>query len=284
MANDGEHVVLVGCGYVGEVAAAGLAATGRRVTGIRRTAPEAATPPGLDMLAMDVLDPANASALPDDADVLVFALSPGGGTPENYRRVHLDAVSIVVGRQRRPPRLVLLTTSTAVYGQDGGDWVDEDSPTIPMSETAKVLVEAEAALATLGVPAASLRLGGIYGPGRERLVRQVIAGEASCVEGHFSNRIHRDDAAGAIVHLVTSDGPVPTVCNVVDDTPALQSDVLAWLAARLDAPAPTILPAGSGTGRQATSKRVRNTVLRSTGWEPAHPSWREGYAALLEDR
>lgn len=271
-------VLVVGAGYVGGVAARLLAAQGLHVTAVRRE-PDPADD-GVHWLAADVTTPKGLAALPGTADAVVFALSPGSRDEARYRQVHVDVPAAVVDHLANTPTRTLLTVSTAVYGQDDGSVVDESSPTDPSSATARVLVEAEQALVDLGPRTTSLRLGGIYGPGRTRLVDQVRAGEATCAPGQWTNRIHRDDAAAAIVHVLGLDD-LPTVLNVVDDTPVEKCEVLRWLADELGAPAPTV---DEGAGRsRGSAKRVSNALLRSTGFRPAFPSFREGYGAMLAD-
>lgn len=279
-----EHVLVVGAGYVGMPAAGLIAATGTRVTAVRRSS-DVEVPAGVDLVAADVLTDDGLSRLPRDADAVVIALSPGGRDPERYRAVYLDAVSRVVAHQEVPPSLVAVTTSTAVYGQADGSVVHEDSPTEPSRDTAKVLVEAEAHLAGMaresGIATVSLRLAGIYGPGRTRLIEQVRDGEATCDEVTVSNRIHRDDAASAIAHLVAMPpSEVPAVLNVVDDAPTPLCEVLRWLAGQVDAAPPTVVDPGEGSSRSG-AKIVTNQRLRGLGWVPTFPTYREGFTSLL---
>ena len=146
-----------------------------------------------------------------------------------------------------------------------------------------------------------LRLGGIYGPGRTRLIEQVRDGSAVIpAESRFTNRIHRDDAAAAIVHLCTM-GTLPAAVYLgVDNEPAELGDVLEFLAAELGLPAPAAESIGAAGAAAATggasasggkasggepsrggNKRASNGLLRSTGFEFQYPSFREGYRAVL---
>jgi len=105
-------------------------------------------------------------------------------------------------------RLVLVS-STGVYGESKGGWVDEDT-TGPADATGHVLLEGERIAHGFGGRGVVLRLGGIYGPGRDRTVRRVVSGEATCPEpGVYGNRIHRDAAAGAARHLARLADPDP---------------------------------------------------------------------------
>ena len=166
--------------------------------------------------------------------------------------------------------------------------VDETSPTEPTTATARILVEAEACVARAPGTASILRLGGIYGPGRTRLIEQVRRGEARIPAGPpvYTNRIHRDDAAAALDHLLELPALDPVYLGV-DDDPAELATVLHWLAERMGAPAPRPAdpeqddaPAGR---RRRTSKRCSNARLRGSGFSFRYPSFRDGYGAMLAE-
>jgi nucleoside-diphosphate-sugar epimerase len=182
----------------------------------------------------------------------------------------------------RPDR-VLFVSSTAIYGDAGGGWVDESTQPDPGGFSGKVLVEAEellhARLAGTGTAATALRLGGIYGPGRTRLIDQVKTGAAVIPEDvRYTNRIHRDDAAAAIVHLATmADSPAPAYVGV-DNEPADLGSVLRFLAAELGLSEPPVGDAGPARG---VNKRCRNDLLRTAGFTFAFPTFREGYKDVI---
>jgi nucleoside-diphosphate-sugar epimerase len=276
------HVLVAGCGYVGTALALRLTDTGHDVTGLRRDPsglPASLRPAAVDLAAPpDVVARALADVPPVDA--VVVTVSADGRSPDAYRRAYVDAprrlLRTLAVRGDSPARVVA-TSSSAVWGQGGGAWVDESSPTAPTSATGRVLVEAERALAAGPFPTVVLRLTGIYGPGRTRLLEQVRRGEAAIPEGtSHTNRIHRDDAAGAIAHVLGLSSPA-RLYAVTDDDPARRSDVLRWLAHRLQAPDP---PRG-GPDRRRGGKRVSNARLRASGWTPTYPSFRDGYDAIV---
>ncbi len=124
-----------------------------------------------------------------------------------------------------------------------------------------------------------MRFGGIYGPGRDRLIREVKAG-ASCVADPpvYTNRIHRDDCAGVLRHLMSLRSPHVVYCGV-DSEPAARCVVLDWLADRLGAPPPARLPPDPSAAR---GKRVSNARLLESGYDFLYPSFREGYAQVLD--
>ncbi len=119
-----------------------------------------------------------------------------------------------------------------------------------------------------------LRLSGLYGGSSTRLLDQVREGRID--DPHrWTNRIHRTDAAAAVVHLLTMDAAPERLYLGTDDEPAQLGDVAAFLADRLGAPAPPPADPAQGHG-----KRLSNARLRSAGWAPTYPSYREGYAAV----
>ena len=137
-----------------------------------------------------------------------------------------------------------------------------------------------------------MRFGGIYGPGRTRLIDSVREGSATCPAGPplYTNRIHRDDCARVLEHLLFLDDPAPLYI-AVDDEPAPLDDVLDWLAQRLGVAPPlrtdqAISKPGAEQRadpalRMRASKRCSNARLRASGFQFRYPTYREGYAALL---
>jgi nucleoside-diphosphate-sugar epimerase len=283
----GERILIAGAGYVGSALAARLAADGHAVFGLRRR--PAGLPAGVTPLAADLCDPASLRALPEALDAVVYTAAAGGGGEAAYRAAYVDGVRNLLdalAARPHPPRRFLFSSSTAVYGQTGGEWVDETSPTGPADFRGRVLLEGEALLAAGPIPASVLRFGGIYGPGRTRLLDAVRAGTVALAPGgpHYTNRIHRDDCAGALRHLLGLAAPAALYLGV-DDEPADRAEVLRWLAARLGAPDPRVDPAAArDPGARGGNKRCSNARLHASGYRLAYPSFREGYSALIADR
>jgi nucleoside-diphosphate-sugar epimerase len=275
--------LVAGCGYVGSALAARLAARGCEVFGLRRR--PAGLPAGVVPVAADLSDRAGLAArLPRGLDSAIYAAAADARDEAAYRRAYVEGLANLLAALDPGSRAarVLFTSSTAVYGQDDGSFVDESSPAEPAGWNGRVMLEAEARLAASGHPFSILRLGGIYGPGRTRLIERVRAGAEPLPPGPaWTNRIHRDDAAGALDHLLGLASPEAVYLGV-DDEPADQREVLRWLAARLGVPAPAASPEDAGPSA-ATGKRCRNGRLRASGWVPRYPSYRDGYAAILEE-
>lgn len=274
------RVLVAGLGDVGGRAAARLATHGHTVVGVRRS--DAPGPDGVTMVRGDLTDPALVGTLPPDIDHVLITVSSDGRDPDRYRSAYLDGpTTLLAGLAERgdPVEHVVFTSSSAVYGQRDGEWVDESSATDPASPTAQVLVAAEQAILDGPFPATTLRLTGIYGPGRTRLVGLVRRGEA--VVGStpsYTNRIHAADAAAACTLLLGLGAAAPPVVIGTDDEPADRATVYTWLAEQLGVDGPVV---DDERAPDRGSKRCRNDLLRSLGWTPAYPTFREGYAELV---
>ena len=284
------RVALLGCGYVG-------LALGRRlrgdheVVGVRRSAAglTAVEDAGLTPVEADLTDPAHLDALPD-ADAVVFAASAGGRDAEAARETYVECQRTVIdalGRRDSPPERYVYTSSTGVYGDHGGDWVDEETPIEPVTPRQRVLAEAETvaleATEAAGMSGTVARLAGLYGPDRYRLDRYL---EGPVTEGVL-NLCHRRDAAGALAHLLESGRGRRGVVTVVDDEPVEKWTLADWLADACGEPTPpkqTVAEAletgrygEAAAERLRATKRCSNDKLRSLGYEPAVPTFREGY-------
>ncbi|KQM29453.1 NAD(P)-dependent oxidoreductase [Frigoribacterium sp. Leaf8] len=275
-------VVLAGCGDLGTEAALRFAALGHHVLGLRRSAEK--LPASIDGVSIDL--GATRPPLPDDTEIVVVALSAGSRDVDTYRASYVDGLRNVLDaldEAGASDARVLFVSSTAVYDVDDGSVVDETTPATGASPTAEVILEAEALLHARRPDGIVLRLGGIYGPGRERLITQVRDGDARLAEpagsSPHTNRIHRDDAAAAIVHLTTTSAPTDVLYVGVDDEPSRLDDVLTFVADELGSPVP---PSAPPRGRQAGGdKRLSNARLRGTGFTFEYPTFREGYRAVI---
>lgn len=272
------RVIIVGCGFLGEAAADFFAQAGWDVLGLCASEESSArlgTKP-YPVRIQDITQPAPVCPEWQGVDALVHAVSSRGGDASAYRAIYLEG--LLNGIVSFQPRRCLFVSSTSVYAQTDGSWVDETSETLPDRETGQVLLETEkVALASGGYVA---RLGGLYGPGRSVLRKRFLSGEA-VIEGdggRWINQIHRDDAARAIRHLFVHRA-VPGIYNVVDDTPATQRTLLTWLAESTGRPLPPEGAINPHRRRGRTSKRVRNARLRESDWRPVYPS----YATALAD-
>ena len=181
-------------------------------------------------------------------------------------------------------------STTGVYGDHQGGWVDESTPPAPATERGRMRVQAERQWRSVsGLPLHIFRLAGIYGPGRGPF-EKVRRGAARRIvkEGQVFSRIHVDDVAQVLEASIAQPDP-GAVYNVCDDDPAPPEDVIAYAAELLGAPPPPEIPfeqaqmTPMARSFYAESKRVCNARMRSElGVSLLHPGYRDGLRALLE--
>lgn len=272
-----ERVLLAGCGDLGQRVARRLADRGAAVWALRRHPP--AEQGAIQWLQGDLSDPASLGGLPLGITRVVFLPAPGTRDESVYRAVFVDGLRHLFGAlDRAACRRVLFVSSSAVYGEHDGAWIDETTWPDPLGFNGRLLLEAERWLASQPISSVVLRLAGIYGPGRLQLIERLRSGQARVPRDvpHWANRIHVDDAADAIVHLLMLDEVLPLYIGA-DDTP-LPLDVLYdFLARQVGVPAPAAGAAPVAVG----SKRLSNARLRESGFVPRWPDAREGYVRLL---
>jgi nucleoside-diphosphate-sugar epimerase len=269
--------LIAGCGDVGTRLACRLVLRGVRVLGLRRSS--GALPAGVEPVIADLGDPASLARLPRGITRLVYLPAPDARTPQAYRRVYVEGLDALLDRLV-PATLerALLVTSSAVYGEHAGAWVDEDTLPAPPGFNGAVLLEAEALWRSRLPDQPVLRLAGLYGPGRARVLDELRAGRARAPRAppFYVNRMHVDDAAAALDHLLSLSAPAPLYLGC-DDMPLPQFELYASLAGLLGAPVPGVGPAPAGIG----NKRLSNARLRASGFAPLWTDARRGYAALI---
>ena len=275
------RVLIAGCGDVGTALGLALCERGHDVFGARRSPHRLPMP--LRAVPLDVTDRGEIERTIPDVDVAVYAVAAGSRDEGSYRRAYVDGVSAlldVLEERAQPPRRVFFVSSTSVYGERGGAWIDETAPLAPRGFAGESLVAGERRMLASPIPATVVRFAGIYGPGRGWMIERARGG-ARCAGDppKFTNRIHRDDCAGVLAHLIGC-AQVDDAYIGVDDAPVEECEVLEWLAGRLGAPAPRRVGAAAGAS-QPSGKRCSNARLRSSGYRFRYPTWREGYAAVL---
>jgi nucleoside-diphosphate-sugar epimerase len=291
-------VAILGCGYVGLELGRQLAERGHRLIGVRRSDDGLAAieEAGFEAVQADVTEPSSLGEVPD-ADALVFAASAGGRDAAAAREVYVEGLRTAIehfGARDDPPDRLVYTGSTGVYGDHGGEWVDEETAIEAESEKAEVLAEAERiALEEAddrSIDGTVTRFGGLYGPGRTRIDRYL---KGPVTEGYL-NVVHRDDAAGAVRFLLEEDRLRGEVVLVVDDEPVSKWAFADWLADQcgVEPPAKRTLAKRledpdlpkSARQRLRASKRCSNAKLRELGYEFAYPTFREGYREAVAAR
>jgi len=271
-------LLVVGLGDLGGRIASLAVEQGLDVHGMRRGT---LAPAGVQLLQLDAASPW--PDLPSSPDDVVLCLSPSDSSVAAYQQAYLEVAKQAVNALKKiaPQAHVWLISSTGVYGQSGGEWVDEVSERHPTRETARVLLEAENYWLAQSQPITLLRPSGLYGPGRYFLLNQARQGFLPPAEPPiYTNRIHIDDAARAVMHLINCrhrGDLIATSYNLTDTCPASLHEVLSWLQEVLGVEARVCAPV------QRESKRIRHQRLKETGFVWRYLDYRAGYSAMLSD-
>ena len=285
--NRSARILVIGGGYTGQRFAAAAAALGERVWLTHRNAEPPHTAAALSWLRFD---PANGVplAMPEaisHALVTIPAASDGSDAALDHLLPEL---------RHQPLDWLGYLSTTGVYGDTGGAWVDETSPTTPSLDRSRARLACEQRWLNSGLPAMSFRLPAIYGPGRCPF-QQLAQGTARLVHkrGQVFCRIHVDDIVGALLHgLSLPPAQRPPLLNVSDDCPCPSSETLGYAAHLLGCKLPPLQRFEAIAGSMspmalsfwADNRRVSNHLLcRQLGYQLRHPSYREGFAASLSE-
>ncbi len=276
------RALIVGCGDIGLRVTARLRIMGREVTGVVRSDQSASTlrQAGVTALQLDL----DADMVPSTAPLLFwFAPPPNAGDSDQRLRRFLETAPAT------GLRIIYISTS-GVYGDCGGQWIDEDAPLHPITPRAQRRLDAEQALAAWNGDYVILRVPGIYGPGRlpiERLQKQLPVVRAE--ESPYTNRIHSDDLADAALHAAAH-GKRGSAYNISDGHPTTMCDYFARCAELLGLPAPPQVSMEEARQRftpamwsfMEESKRLKNQrMIGELGFAPRFPDLASGLPGCL---
>lgn len=274
-----KSVLIAGCGFVGLPLARNFVSSGWQTYALTATEGSATNlrSEQFGAFGVDITNKSSFRHLPVRTfDVVIHCASSGRGDARDYATIFFAGTRnltscLEYGR-------LIFCSSTSVYAQVDGSWVNELSAADPERETGRILRKTEDLV--LGSGGIVVRLGGLYGPERCVPLQKLLAGRAT-IEGdgtRIMNMLYQFDAAGAIQYLAETGSS--GIFNVVDNEPVTQVDWYQYVCKRLNKPLPPIGPRDLNRKRGWTSKRVSNQKLRSLGWNPIYPSFKEGLAAI----
>lgn len=289
------RILIAGCGYLGTALGLALARQGHEVVALRRSSE--GLPTRLVPLAADLCDPATLRRIDEPFDTVYYTAAAERGDDEAYRRAYVEGLANLIDRLERlssPPHRLFFCSSTRVYPQSGGEWVDEDSPTaadLPIAAAdfrSRRLLEGEAVAADASFSSTVVRLAGIYGPGRDRLLRRLAGGAplTGSDSERYTNRIHLDDCVGLLLHLLGVAQPANLYLGV-DSEPSRLGSMERWLRVEFRRERPDAAGESKELRTASTpssNKRCSNARLVASGYRFRFPTFREGYSALLRDR
>jgi len=273
-------ILFAGCGDIAQRAAS---RSRHQSFGLRRN--PNSLPAEIVPIAADITDSVKlVSVLDLGFDVVAVTLTPGAFTEQAYRESYLmaaEALSQAIAATEHRPQLVIWVSSTSVYGNNQGAWVNEDSATAPQSFSGKLLLQAEQLIAGLPCKHCIVRFSGIYGPGRTRMLGQIKAGKGRPAQPEqWSNRIHSDDCGGVINHIISrfaAGEAVDSLYLATDSAPVTQHDLRSWMAEQMG------ISLTDELVEQKAVRRCSNRRLLESGYQFIYPSYREGYLALMAD-
>ena len=274
------RLLIAGCGDLGRRLGLRWQEAGGSVLALRRHVD--GLPDRFSPLSIDLSKPIARGAIPGRIDAVAFVASADRRDEAAYRAIYVDGqqhlLDALAASGRHPPPHWLFVSSTAVYGENEGGWVDEQSLTAPDAFNGRLLLDAERRLIERLPDACCARLAGIYGPGRESLLRRAANGDVA--SARWSNRIHIDDAASALDHLLRLPQRPQRIC-ISDDAPTPEHEVLATLREMLG-----MAPVDEKVDAELPlrGRRVNNRSLHALGVRLAFPDYRAGYAAILARR
>ena len=273
-------VLIVGCGDLGGAIAVLLHQAGHQVIGVRKSAQP--LPLNMQTVQIDITSPAAISALTSfKPEIILYCVAATAQEDKSYYQHYVLGLQHVLAAQATNPHLkhVFFVSSTRVYGQKTHALLDEATPAEANDFGGYRLLEAEQQLQSINCSSTVLRLSGIYGPGRLYLVNMAKDPARWPQHNQWSNRIHRDDAAGFIAYLVglvLNGQAVQPLYIVTDSMPTAQYDVLNWLAKRLHVPHQADTSATPMQG-----KRLSNHRLLASGYQLKYPNYQDGYSELV---
>ena len=276
-----KNILIVGCGYVGTALGQLLLAAGHNVWGLRRNPNE--LPEGFQRIACDLTSLASLK-LEFQPDYVFFMPSAGQYDLATYEAVYATGAQNLVTclhLNKSHPKRLFYISSTSVYGQSDGEWVNEASPVQASDPYATQLLLGEQVMLASPFSTTVVRFAGIYGPGRKHFLNQVVAGKIlRSAAPIYTNRIHREDCAGILAFLMGIEEPHALYLGV-DNEPALKNSVIEWIAGQYQLKLPAVAAKTTiQEQRMRSNKRCSNQRILSAGYQFHYPSFREGYARI----
>lgn len=282
--------LIAGCGNVGSALGMELVRQDHSVVGLKRSPPSVNSPANnsrtIHYIQGDLTRNSDLARLDTDFDQVVYIVTPGAQAEAAYRDVFEVGLANLLNlfAKKNPQASFTITSSTSIYAQDQGEWVDESSETKPASYRGRYQQIAENQVLAYGSSSTVVRFSGIYGPGRFRLLEMAKRGaEIQREPPAYTNRIHRDDCVGVLNFLIgkkMAGEKLHPVYLASDDNPAPIWEVVSWLAAQLKVEPPKEKAVSQDVHQ---NKRCSNQRLRDSGYLFKYPDYRLGYAGIIQD-
>jgi nucleoside-diphosphate-sugar epimerase len=276
-------ILIIGCGALGYELARQLADAGHDVTGLKRS-PPTVSQEKFKYFRADISSAQDLEKLGADFEHIFFIVSADSRNESSYHDIYEIGINNLINKfgKANPEAPWIFVSSTSVYGQNQGEWVDEDSPALPTKVTSLEILKAEQKLIALNPNNVVVRFSGIYGPGREYLLR--TARQAPAIQKdppYYTNRIHQRDCVSVLRFLLEqrlAGISLEQWYLASDDDPAPLWDVISWMAEQMHCNPPTAKMTGQDSGM---NKRCRNDRLKKLGYSFKYPDYKAGYSELI---
>jgi nucleoside-diphosphate-sugar epimerase len=274
------RILIAGCGYVGTELAKLLQKNGHRVYHLSRTTKHI---PGCNHIAADLLD-LNPDILPD-VQFIFYLASPNHRSQTAYENIYIQGLkNLIQAYKDRPVNRLIFASSSVVYAENSGQWINETSPVTQEGFRAKTLLQAEEIALSFSQSPMVTRISGIYGPGRHRLLDQVINQERFLEHDTiYSNRIHVMDLCRAFEHLMRIEFN-ESIYNLTDQEPTPINTILSWLATKTGTPFPEASQSTEMDHRGLKNRRITPERIIRAGFTHIYPSFQHGFNAILKNR
>lgn len=284
MNNNAPSLLIIGCGDLGTRLGIKMNHLGYKVYGGRRDISQ--LPQEIERIKLNLYQNNVPQQWPQHAlDYVVFCVAPNRQEYNQYNDLYYKGLENTLNwlnQSQQTPQL-LIVSSTAVYAQNDGQWLDENSIAEPTSVQGKTMLAMEQLALQSNLPSSCIRLAGIYGPNRTYLINQAKQGVHYPDQPPlYANRIHIDDATNLIQQLIQyhrTGHPLHNYYIGVDNFPSPIQETLAWLRQQLN----TTELTNEYAVRQVGSKRLSNKLAKTIGWQPDYSSYKEGYLELLKN-
>ncbi len=280
-------ILIVGCGKIGQPLARQLVLDGHRVIGVRRN-PQLSRDPEISWIGADICDPEAVKRLPVEIDSMIIILTPAARSAQGYAQIYQQGLGNLLNhfsnKQRHPA--CFFVSATSVYAQQQGEWVDENSETLPLNYNGKSLLAGEQLVRGFSNCPIIVRFSGIYGGPENHLLNLLRQHPEQPLEiqrspPFYTNRIHQEDCIGALYFLVSmqlGQQPMATTYIATDHDCAIKFELMTWLANRIGSvpPVPALVPPDS-----TQNKRCSNGRLLAAGYCFKYPSFKDGYTQSI---
>ena len=278
-----KHILIFGCGKLGQPLGLALQDAGYRVTGVARNPRDLPFP----TICADITQRNSLTDLNQNYDAAVVILPPSQRSEEGYESIYEQGIANLTDHlsSLSVPPPCLFVSSSSVYGNTDGQWVDETTVPKPTSYGGKYLLMAENQITQYHSKSVVVRFSGIYGGGRNFLLRQLEAGKAvQKSPAAYTNRIHEMDCVGVLSFLVEKlvNGETLSDCYLAsDDDPVDRWRLFTWLAEKMGKPAPDVAEYDANASQ---NKRCDNARLKALGYQFKYPTFKAGYAEMLNQK